>query len=113
MKQNATHVRPVEELCRRGYLRYLTWNLVSEKGPVRAEAARLFSIIHDLSKNNQGDIGVDLWAAIVEQGLVTILELVRVGFPVRPFLSAPQAYQRRAWCAFSLSNTSATFPATY
>lgn len=84
VKQSAAHARPVEELCRSGYLRHLTWNLVNERGSVRFEAALLFTIILDLSNTDHGDLGVDLWAALVEQGLVAVLELVRVGFPVRP-----------------------------
>jgi hypothetical protein len=74
--------KPVEELCRSGYLRHLCWCLVSKKGRIRSQASSLLSTILDLSKSDHGSVGVDLWAAFVEQGLVPLLELVRLGYPV-------------------------------
>lgn len=75
-------LKPVEELSRSGYLRHVCWGLVSSRGRVRARSRALLLTVLELSSHDVGAVGVNLWAAFVEQGLVPLLELVRLGYPV-------------------------------
>lgn len=75
-------LKPVEELSRSGYLRHLCWGLVSSRGRVRARASALLGTVLEVSSQDQGAMGANLWAAFVEQGLVPLLEVVRLGYPV-------------------------------
>lgn len=81
-KKAAQVIQPLEELSRSGSLRHICWGLVSSRGRVRASTSALLGTILDLSSNDQDTVGVNLWAAFVEQGLVPVLEMVRLGYPV-------------------------------
>ena len=73
--------KPVEEICKGGHIRSLCWNLMHEKAEIRNETANVLSLVVEATQRDQ--VGLDVWAAFVEQGLVPLLELIQEGIPVR------------------------------
>eukprot|EP01037_Dinobryon_pediforme_P027334 gene27334-30195_t len=58
-----------EELCRSGSIRNIVWLMMHKREVIRKAAA-------------ESSGGLDLWASLVEQGLVALLEAVTNGMPV-------------------------------
>ena len=70
-------LRPVEELCKSGYMRQLCCNLLNCRGLIRKAAAELVVLI--VQSSQRQEVGVDIWASFVEQGLVPLLEMIHAG----------------------------------
>eukprot|EP01036_Dinobryon_divergens_P026619 gene26619-35292_t len=86
----ATNGGRVDELCRNGSLRSIIWLLTNRREVVRKTAAEvLIAIVAaykqiSFTSNSQDTLSVssDLWASLVEQGMVALLEAVAAGSQV-------------------------------
>ena len=76
-------IRPVEELCQSGYIRSLCWNTLNFRGDVRIISAKVLDSIVKATEKEK--VGTEVWAAVVEQGLVPLLEIIQQGIPICPY----------------------------
>ena len=89
-KSTTTRVRAFDELCRSGFLKYLCYGMLHGKHLCRHKAFEVmnsFLKIANISSENVNN--QELWASLIEQGLVPLLEMIACGYQVQT--AAPQA----------------------
>ena len=81
--QGVGRTKTFDEICRSGFLRPLLWCLLHMRRAIRETALEM---LEELTRGavTLPDGGADLWAGLVEQGLVALLEIVHCGLAVIP-----------------------------
>ncbi len=110
-KSTTSRVRTFDELCRSGFLKHLCYCMLHKMHLCRQLASEImnsFLKIANLSSENSNN--QEIWASLVEQGLIPLLEMIACGYHVQTFnpqtkITFPESHIRT--CANSLLQNTA------
>ena len=83
-KSTTSRVRTFDELCRSGFLKHLCYSMLHKMHLCRhlaSDVMNSFLKIANLSSENSNN--QELWASLIEQGLIPLLEMITCGYHVR------------------------------